>query len=139
VSGLLSGDVDFIVATTTVAAPHIQSGAIRALGVTSTSRWKDLPAVPTIAESGLPDFEVISWSGIAAPAGTPQPVIDTLHAAVQRVLANPDVRSRIESFGGDVHGSTPAQMRDLVARQLDMWKALARKANIQADWEKPAN
>ncbi len=139
VSGLLSGDVDFVVTTTTVAASHIQSGTIRALGVTSRTRAKDLPNVPTVEEAGLPDVEVISWSGLAAPAGTPQPIIDRLRAEVQRAIGNPEVRSRIESFGGEVHGSTPAEMRALVERQLDMWKTLARTANIHADWEKSGN
>lgn len=88
-SGLLSSNVDFVVTTTTVAASHIKSGAIRALGVTSRTRAKELPDVPTVEEAGLRDMEVISWSGLAAPAGTPQPIIDRLHAEVQRAIGNP--------------------------------------------------
>ncbi len=137
-TGLLSGDADFILTTTTVAASQIQSGQVRGLGVTSNTRSKDLPDVPTVEEAGVPDFEVTSWSGLAAPAGTPQPIINRLHAEVQRVIDLPDVKARIESFGGEVRGTTPAEMRDLVERQLGAWKRLAREANIQADWTQPA-
>jgi tripartite-type tricarboxylate transporter receptor subunit TctC len=133
VTGLLSKDVDFIVTTTTVAAPQIQSGLIRGLGVSSHARSKDLPNVPTVKEAGVPDFEVTSWSGLAAPAGTPQPIIDRLHAEVQRVINLPDIKARIEILGGEVRGLTPREMRDLVERQLAVWKKLAQEANIKAD------
>ena len=73
ITGMLGGDIDFGMATITVAAPYIKSGAVRALGVTSKARWNGLPNVPTLAEAGVPNFEVISWSGFAAPRGTPPP------------------------------------------------------------------
>ncbi|MCC6887506.1 MAG: tripartite tricarboxylate transporter substrate binding protein [Hyphomicrobiales bacterium] len=137
--GLLSGDVDFIITTTTVAASQIQSGLVRGLGVTSKTPSADLPGIPTVEEAaGVGDFKVTSWSGLAAPAKTPRPIIDRLHAVVQRVIDNPVTKTRIASFGGEPQGSTPAEMRDLVETQLAMWRRLAQEANIQADWEKPA-
>ena len=132
VTAMLGGDVDFGMATVTVAAPFLQSGAVRALGVTSKNRWKDLPDVPTIEEAGVPNYEVISWSGFAAPPGTPQPVIDRIHAEIQRTINVPSVKERLASFGGDVRGTTPAEMRALVARQVALWARLAKEANIQS-------
>ncbi len=129
--GILGGDVAFAVATVTVAAPQIASGALRALAVTSKTRWRDWPDVPTFEEAGLPGFEVISWSGFAAPAGTPQPIIDRLHAEVQRAIAVPSVKERLQTLGGDVQGTTPEEMRALVSRQVAMWANVAKEANIQ--------
>jgi len=131
-TGMLSGDVNFGMSTVTVAAPHIASGAVRALAVTSKNRWKDLPDVPTLEEAGVPNYEVISWSGFAAPPGTPQAVIDRIHAEIQRSIKVPGVKERLASLGGDVRGTTPAEMRALVARQVALWAKLAKEANIQA-------
>ncbi len=132
-TGVLTGDVDFSITTTTGASPHIKSGAVRALGVTSKKRWKDFPDVPTLAESGLAGFDVISWSGFAAPPKTPKPIIDRLHKEILRAIAVPEVRTRLEAFGAEVGGSTPAEMRDLVARQLKLWTEVAKEAKIQLD------
>ena len=133
VTGLLSGDIDFVVATAALAIPHVRSGVVRALAVTGARRWKDIPDVATVAEGGLPDFEVISWSGMAAPAKTPQPVIDRLHAEMARAIAVPDVRSKLEAAGSEVRGTTPAEMRALVDRQVKMWSKVAREAKIELD------
>jgi tripartite-type tricarboxylate transporter receptor subunit TctC len=130
-TGLMSGDVDFAAATVTVAAPHLQSGALRALGVTGKTRWRDLPDVPTFQEAGVPGYEVISWSGFAAPAATPRPIIDRLHAEVQRAIQVPAVKERLETLGGEVQGTTPEEMRSLVQRQLAMWSKLAEEAKIE--------
>src|SRR4051794_17404691 len=89
ITGLLSGDVDFVIATAALAIPHVRSGLVRALAVTGATRWKDIPDVPTVAEAGLSDFEVISWSGMAAAAKTPQPIINRLHTEVMKAIAMP--------------------------------------------------
>jgi tripartite-type tricarboxylate transporter receptor subunit TctC len=132
-TGLLSGDVNIVVATTTLAAPHVRSGEVRALAVTAKARWKDFPDVPTVAETGFKDFEVVSWSGLAAPANTPQPIVQRLNAEMHRVIAAPELRARLESFGAEVRGTTPAEMRDLVERQIALWTTVAKAANIQLD------
>jgi len=133
ITGLLTGDIDFVVATTSLAIPHIRSGVIRALAVTGKTRWKDIADVPTVAEGGLADFEVISWSGMAAPAKTPKPIIDRLHAEMQKAISVPDVRNKLENAGGEVRGLTPAEMRALVERQVKLWTKVAKDANIQLD------
>jgi tripartite-type tricarboxylate transporter receptor subunit TctC len=128
---LLTGDIDFVISTVTVARPQIESGALRALGVTSKVRWKDFPEVPTFDEAGSPGFEVISWSGFAAPPGLPRPIVDRLNAEVRRALGVASVRQRLESVGGDPRATTPEEMRALVARQVALWAKLSREARIE--------
>jgi len=132
-TGLLSGDVDFIATTTTLAAQRAQTGELRALAVTSRTRWKELPDVPTIEEGGVAGFEVISWSGVATRSGTPAPVIQRLNGEVQRAIAVPAVKARLESFGGEVRSTAPAEMKALVERQLAQWARVAKEANIQME------
>jgi tripartite-type tricarboxylate transporter receptor subunit TctC len=133
IQGLLGRDVDVVIATSTLAAPHVASGAVRAIGVTSTTRWADFADIPTLIECGLKDFEVISWSGFAAPPKTPAPVVARLHDEIVRAIAVPEVKTRLESFGAKVKSTTPAEMRDLVARQIALWTKVANEANIQLD------
>ena len=133
-TGLLSGDFDFIAATTGPTTARVKAGEIRALAVTGKTRWWGLPDVPTVAETpGLQDFEVISWTAMATTAGVPQSVRERLHAELQRVLALPEVRGKLAAMGGDVRGSTPAELRALVEAQLSLWRRVAREQNIQAE------
>jgi len=95
-------------------------------------RWAQLPNVPTVNEAaGLKNFEVISWTGLATTAGVPKAIVDRLHAEVQRAINVPDVRDKLQNMGGEVRGTTPAEMRDLVARQLALWERVVREQNIQ--------
>jgi tripartite-type tricarboxylate transporter receptor subunit TctC len=133
VTGLLSGDVDFVVATAALAIPQIRSGMVGALAVTGAGRWKDIPDIPAVAEAGFPEFEVISWSGMAAPAKTPEPVIKRLHAEMIKAIAIPDILSKLEAAGSEVRGTTPAEMRALVDRQVKLWSKVAKEAGIELD------
>jgi tripartite-type tricarboxylate transporter receptor subunit TctC len=133
VTGLLCGDVDFVVATAALAIPHVRSAAVRALAVTGTARWRDLPEIPTVAEQGLQDFEVISWTGMAAPAATPKRIIGRLHGAIADAIAAPDVRGTLEAAGSEVRAMTPAEMRALVERQVRMWSKVAKDARIELE------
>lgn len=126
----LGGEVDFVVTTTTLVVPFIGSGKLRPLAVTSAQRWKEIPDVPTVQEAGIKDFEVTSWSGLAAPHGLPEPILEKLNAEVRRAVAVPEVRQRLESFGGDVHATTPAEMKAQVAREVARWTALVRDSNM---------
>jgi tripartite-type tricarboxylate transporter receptor subunit TctC len=132
-TGLLTGDVDFVINTTTVAVPQVKSGDVRGIAVTSRTRWKDLPEVATVEEAGLPGFELISWTGVATTAGVPRPIAGRLNAEVLRALSVPEVRARLESFGAEVRGSTPAEMRALVEAQIALWGRLGKEANIQLE------
>jgi tripartite-type tricarboxylate transporter receptor subunit TctC len=133
ITALLQGDIDFIAATSGPISARVRAGEFRALAVTAKARWRDLPDVPTVAEQGLPGFEVISWTGLAGPAKLPTPIVDRLNAELRRAIAAPDVKGKLEAMGGDPRATTPAEMRALVASQLATWTRLAKEANISID------
>jgi tripartite-type tricarboxylate transporter receptor subunit TctC len=131
ITGLLGGDTQFVIAPATAALGQIRAGRLRAIAATGAVRWQGMPEVPTVAESGVADFDVRSWMGLATTAGTPQPVIARLNAEMQRTLQVPEVRSKLEEIGGDVRGSTPAEMRNRVATELKNWSEVIRQARIE--------
>lgn len=130
ITALLQGEIDFIAATTGPISARIKGGEFRALAVTGKTRWRDFPEVPTVDESGIPGFEVISWTGMAGPANMPKPIVDRLNAELRKALAVPDVKSKLEAMGGDARATTPEEMKALVQRQYDLWKRLAVEANL---------
>ena len=132
-TGMLTGDIDFIAATTGPITPRIHSGEFRALAVTGMTRWRDLPNVPTVHETAVPGFEVISWTGLAGPANLPKSIVDRLNAELRRALAVADVKSKLEAMGGDPRATTPEDMKALVARQYEVWKRLANEANLRIE------
>jgi tripartite-type tricarboxylate transporter receptor subunit TctC len=133
ITALLQGEIDFIAATSGPISSRVRAGEFRALAVTSKTRWRDFPDVPTVEQQGIAGFEVISWTGLAAPAKLPKPIVDKLNAELRRAIAVPEVRDRLVSMGGDPAGTTPAEMRALVARQLATWTKLAKDANLAID------
>lgn len=133
ITALLQGEIDFLAATSGPISARVRAGEFRALAVTGKSRWRDFPDVPTVAEQGIPGFEVISWTGLAGPAKLPKPVVDKLNAELHRTIAVPEVRDRLASMGGDPRATTPAEMRALVAGQLATWTRLAKEANLAID------
>jgi tripartite-type tricarboxylate transporter receptor subunit TctC len=133
ITALLQGEIDFIAATSGPISPRVRSGEFRALAVTSKTRWRDFPDVPTIEEQGIPGFEVISWTGLAGPAKLPKPIVERLNAELRRAIAAPEVKGKLEGMGGDPRPTTPAEMRALVASQLATWSRLAKEANITID------
>jgi tripartite-type tricarboxylate transporter receptor subunit TctC len=130
ITGLLTGDFDFIAATSGPISARVRSGEFRALAVTGRTRWRDFPNVPTIEEAGIPGFEVISWSGLAGPANLPKPIVNRLNAELRRAIATPEVKSKLEALGGDPRATTPDEMKALVSRQYETWKKLAKEANL---------
>ncbi len=132
-TGMMTGDFDFIAATTGPITPRLKSGEFRALAVTGKTRWRDFPNVPTVEEQGIPGFEVISWTGVAGPAGLPKPILERVNAEVRRAAAVPDVKSKLEAMGGDVRPTSPAEMKSVVERQYATWAKLAREAGISTD------
>lgn len=131
ITALLSGDVPMIVGTSVLLAPQIESGAVRALAVTSPTRSALLPNVPTVEEAGVRGYDVRTWAGLIAPRGTPPAVIATLNAAVQDTLKDPQIRARVETaVGGEVRGSTPAEMKELITREITKWNAVVERAKL---------
>ena len=129
-TALLAGDVAFIIAPPTAVMSNIEAGKLRALAVSGPQRWPGLPQVPTVAEQGVPGYDVRSWAGLMAPAGTPGPVVEQLNAAVQKALEVPAVRKRLEDMGGEVRASTPAEMKAMVSAELEKWKRVVADARI---------
>jgi len=131
VQAVLAGDVDVLVDTATVAAPQLRAGTMRALAITSSKPWPLLPGVP-VADT-VPGFQVYSWLGIAAPVGTPGPVVDRLHAALAAMLLDPAFRKAVNDIGSEPSGSSPAQMRTMIESEITRWKKVVQQANIAAN------
>ena len=123
---LLSGDVAMTFTTLVTSVPYIKIGKLRPLGVTSLQRAASLPNVPTISESGLKGYEIITWYGIAVPAGTPKPVIEKIHLDVVKVLAQKDVAGVFESLGAEAVGNTPAEFSRLIQTGIPKWIKLVK-------------
>jgi tripartite-type tricarboxylate transporter receptor subunit TctC len=121
-TAILAGQVEALSSDPAGAAQQIAAGALRPLAVTSSARLATLPDVPTVAEAGLPDFEAVGWQGFVAPAGTPAPVIATLHEAFAAALAAPDVRERLASPGVTFASGSPAGFGEFLRRDMQRWK-----------------
>jgi tripartite-type tricarboxylate transporter receptor subunit TctC len=113
------------------ALPHLASGAIRALAVSSEKRTPRLPDVPTIAETGFPGFNVITWNGLAAPAGTPKPIIDRLAAEIRLAVKDPAFVARLASLGADPLDDTPEEFAARISADLDLWGQAVAAAGIK--------
>jgi tripartite-type tricarboxylate transporter receptor subunit TctC len=111
--------------------PQIRGGWMRALAVTGEQRFPGLPNVPTAIESGLADYKVTSWNGIAAPAGTPAEVIARLNQEINAVVAMPDVRQKLEDLGVEARGSTPEALERLLVAEIGKWKQVVERAKIE--------
>jgi tripartite-type tricarboxylate transporter receptor subunit TctC len=133
VSDLLGGQVNLMFDSITSAKPHIASGKLRALGVTTAKRSAALPDVPTIAEAGLPGYEVAPWFAVFMPAGTPKPIIDRMHAALIEAMKQPDVRARFQTIGAEPIGSTPEELGEHLARESARWSKLISERGIKLD------
>ena len=130
---LLAGDIDLAVADITPFSPHIATGKLRGLGQTGRKRLESMPAVPTMAEQGLKDFEVIGWFGMYAPAATPQPIIARLNAEVTRLLALPDVKEKILAYGLEANSSTPEALTARAREDAAKWSRVIKAAGIRLD------
>lgn len=130
---LLAGNVSMGFMTSLGLVPHVQGGKLRALAAASPRRIPELPDVPTMAEAGLPDFHVLSWNGLAAPAGTPKPIVDKLNREVNRILNMPDVRKQLQSLGAEPIGGTPEEFVAFVDKEIKQWGAVVKSANFSLD------
>src|SRR5262245_27120272 len=113
--------------------PHIQSGAIRAVAITTLKRTAVLPDVPTIAESGFPGFEATTWHALVVPAGTPKDVVAALHHATVATLNDPTVRKALTDLGIDVVGGTPAELRAYVKSEIPKWAEVVKASGAKVD------
>jgi tripartite-type tricarboxylate transporter receptor subunit TctC len=130
-TGLLGSETHFMIAGPTALMPQIKAGKLKAIAVTSAKRFPQLPDVPTVAELGVRGFDVQSWLGIAAPAGTPAPVVKRLNAEVVRALQQASVRASIEGLGSEPRSSTPEELRKRIETELRMWTRVIEQASIE--------
>jgi tripartite-type tricarboxylate transporter receptor subunit TctC len=127
---LLGGRVAIFFSTVAVARPHLQSGKIKGLGVTTARRTAALPSMPTIAEAGLPGYDVSGWYGLVAPARTPPGIIARLHSVITPVLRQPDVREKLLSSGVDVVEMSSAQFGSKISSEVVKWEKIVKPLNI---------
>jgi tripartite-type tricarboxylate transporter receptor subunit TctC len=136
IQDVMAGQVDMMFDTTVVAGPHIESGKLRALAVTSAKRLPNLPNVPTVAESGvagLADYEVVSWQAIYAPANTPKAIVDRLHLEIAKILKEPDMQERLGKLGMQGADLTTDQIAAFQKAEVAKWAAVIKSANIKLE------
>ena len=133
ITALLADEVQFSLVPIAVGMPHVRSGKLRALGVAGLSRSSAAPELPTIAESGVPGFEVIGWWGVLAPAKTPRSAVDLLNRELRAALELPDVRRTLLDQGMDPAGGTPEQFGALIKADMDKWGEIGRRLGVKLD------
>ncbi len=130
---VVAGQIPLGFSATPSTLPHVRAGRLKGLAITSRERHALLPNVPTVIESGVPDFEVIHWYGVLAPAGTPRPIVDLLHREITKSLAAPEVRERFTQLAIDVAPTTPDEFRQRIEGDLARWGEVVKKAGIRLD------
>ncbi|HMM72897.1 MAG TPA: tripartite tricarboxylate transporter substrate binding protein [Rhodocyclaceae bacterium] len=129
---LLGGQLQFALDTPVTSIPHIKSGKLRPIAVSSAKRLGALPEVPTMAEAGLP-FEINAWLGFLAPAGTPKEIVQRLNAEINKILQMPDVREKLAAAALEPGGGTPEQFGAVIKADLARWPAVVKKAGVKVD------
>jgi tripartite-type tricarboxylate transporter receptor subunit TctC len=130
---VMAGNVQLVVIGIPAAAPQIKAGKLRALAVIAPQRSPALPDVPTVAEEGLPDFDVTTWYGLLAPAGTPRPIVERLNGEIVRLMHAPDLKERLAGMGTDPLTSSPEEFATYINREIAKWGDVVRKAGLKAD------
>jgi tripartite-type tricarboxylate transporter receptor subunit TctC len=133
VTGLIGGQIDLLFDNMSSIAQHVRGGRIRGLAVTTPKRSPAFPELPTIAEAGVPGFEMMPWAGVAGPRGIPKDVVATLNGAMNKVLATDTVRERFQSMGSEAVGGTPEQFAAFVAKETTKWAEVVKRVGVRVD------
>ena len=133
VSDLLGNQIAIMFDNMPSVIPHVRSGKLRAIAISTAKRSPELPDVPTIAEAGVPGYEAMSWFGLFAPAATPKPVLDKLSTALSKVLANPEVQKKISAQGGETVNETPAQFAAFIRSETTKWGKVVKESGATVD------
>ena len=133
ITDLIGGGIQLMMVNTPVSGPHAQAGRVRALGISSGQRMATYPEIPTIAESGVPGFEVVAWGGIIAPANLPRELVARLNAEIRTALASPAVRERFKTLGAETDPSTPEEFRELARRETAKWAQVVKFSGAKID------
>jgi tripartite-type tricarboxylate transporter receptor subunit TctC len=130
---LISGGIQLMIINTPVSGPMAQSGRVRALGISSMQRSPTYPDIPTIAEAGVPGFEVVAWGGIVGPANMPKDIVTRLNTEIRTALASPAVRERFKALGAETDPSTPEQFLELSRRETVKWAKIVKDSGARID------
>jgi tripartite-type tricarboxylate transporter receptor subunit TctC len=133
VTDLIGGSVQLMIVNTPVSGPQAQAGRVRALAISSSQRSATYPDIPTIAESGVPGFEVVAWGGIIGPAHMPRDIVTRLNTEIRGALASPAVRERFKQLGADTDPSTPEEFRELARRETVKWAKVIKYSGAKVD------
>ena len=133
ISDLIGGQVPLCFCTLPSVFPHAKSGRLRALAVTTVRRTSAAPDIPTVAEAGVPGYEMGQWYGLLAPAGTPAPIIERLNAEIGKALKHPELRSRLQSEGAEPVASSPQEFGTFFKAEIAKWTRIVQSAGIRAD------
>ncbi|HET9580029.1 MAG TPA: tripartite tricarboxylate transporter substrate binding protein [Usitatibacter sp.] len=130
---LIAGNVQLMINNSPVSGPQAQAGRVRALAITSARRSETYPEIPTVAESGVPGFEVVAWGGIVGPANMPKEIVARLNAEIRTALAAPAVRERFKALGAETAPSTPEEFRELSRVETAKWAAVIKSSGAKVD------
>ena len=130
---LVGGQIQFLTDTVNSVMAFVKDKRMRMLAVTTAKRMSLFPDVPTLAESGMPGFEVGAWQGVMVPGATPKPVIQKLNAELRKALQNPEVKEKLAQQGAEPLGSTPEEYGAYIAKEIDRWGTLVRQARVKVD------
>ncbi len=133
IAAVIAGDVQMTIVDTPPLVAQIKAGKVKALGVTAAKRAASMPELPTVAESGVPGYEMVLWIGVFAPAGTPRGIVSKLNAEVVRIVKLPDIRAELAGMGVDPVGNTSEQMAEWIRREIARFGPVVKAANIQAE------
>jgi len=130
---LMAGQIDVAFETAASATPQIKSGKIKALAITTAKRSPAMPDLPTVAESGLPGYEVLTWYGLLAPAATPKEIVARLQTEVAKILQMPDIRQRIADISSEPGGIASEQFADLIKKETVKWAKVVKDSGATID------
>lgn len=130
---LIGGGVQLMLLNAPVAAPQVQTGRVRSLGISELKRSNIYPDTPTIAESGVPGFEVIAWGGLIGPANMPKEIVNRLNQEIRTALAKPELKARFRSLGSDAEASSPEEFRELSRRETARWADIIKSSGAKID------
>ena len=130
---LVSGQTHILIDITNILVPQVQSGALKAIAITSPNRDKDLPNVPTMRESGFAELETSGWQGLVGPAGMPKDVVQKLQGVLKKVLSNPDVRERLEKSGTPITERSSAEFANFIKSENDRWASVIKASGASMD------
>jgi tripartite-type tricarboxylate transporter receptor subunit TctC len=130
---LMGGGVQLMMINSPVVGPHAQGGRVRALGISGSQRSSTYPDIPTIAEAGVPGFEVVAWGGLIGPANMPKELVTRLNTEIRTALANPTVKERFRLLGAETDPSTPEEFRELSRRETEKWARVIKFSGAKVD------